>query len=156
MFAALTLPFVAMFVIVAIGALIKMRRAKERPVSRTTAVARGLRIAGIAILAAGLTASAFCYRLAATEGDDGAIGYDVEGGTAYAVRPEESKRYQRQMEEIGGKANLLATEIADYWRGKKLAYMLAALSLGGSLVCFVLAHLEARLPPLDGEPPPGP
>ncbi|MGA2081589.1 MAG: hypothetical protein ABSH53_13405 [Holophaga sp.] len=45
----------------------------------------------------------------------------------------ESKAYRRQMEMVGGQANLLASDLAEgfqsLWRGKSLAFTLAFLTL---------------------------
>jgi hypothetical protein len=48
-------------------------------------------------------------------------------------RPEDSKRYLRQMETYGGTANVLASEarewIAGLWQGRALAFTIATLSV---------------------------
>lgn len=50
-----------------------------------------------------------------------------------AYDPMESKGYLRQMEAIGGKANLLAAECIQWfdalWHGRNLAYTIAAMSV---------------------------
>jgi len=72
-------------------------------------------------------------------------------GLVYATRlPDDedvefvSKREILQMERIGGKANVLASELRqlffELWHGQKLAFTLAYLSVGGSGACFLLAR----------------
>ncbi len=88
-----------------------------------------LRMVGAVILAAGLPAAALLAFTAAPV-DDGAAA--------------ESKRYEYEMELVGGKANLFAAEvngwIAGLWHGRGLAHMLACVSLAGAFTCFFLAH----------------
>jgi hypothetical protein len=54
-------------------------------------------------------------------------------GGEYDLHPEDSKAYLREMEVIGGKANLLAAEFghwfAGLWQGRTLALTLAVLTL---------------------------
>ena len=48
-------------------------------------------------------------------------------------RPEDSKQYLRQMQVYGGTANVLATELREWfeglWHGRKLAYTVACLTM---------------------------
>ncbi len=95
-----------------------------------------LRLAGVAILVLGLLAAVIIDAKAPPR-DEG----------AYA----ESRRYEYEMEQIGGKSNLMAAEIREWfaglWHGRGLARMLACVSVGGSLGCFFLAHrLNPRIP----------
>lgn len=96
------------------------------------------------ILVIGLCAAAAVYL---TAGDDanGAVRYEVIDGVAYPVAPEDSKAYQRELERFGGKANVLAVELtrwfAGLWRGKALAYTLAAVSVAVSLALYVWARI---------------
>jgi hypothetical protein len=88
-----------------------------------------LRLVGVGILVVGLLA-ATAVDLMARSGAGG-VGADT-------------KNYEYQMEFIGGKSNLLASEITDWfsglWHGRKLAQTLAFLSVVGSLACFFVAH----------------
>jgi hypothetical protein len=97
-----------------------------------------LRQIGFVVLVAGLLAAVLVYSMAAPAD---------EASTA------DSKRNEYQMELIGGKSNLLATEIREWfaslWHGRRLAHTLAFLSVGGSLACFFLAHRLNYLPPPD-------
>lgn len=77
-----------------------------------------IRAATAAILAIGLGSAAVIYRLAASAA---AAGIDLES--------EDSKKYLRDLEVIGGKANVIASEIR-HWlieccQGKSLAYTVA-------------------------------
>jgi hypothetical protein len=98
-----------------------------------------LRVAGAVILFAGLAAAALVYRSAVTD-------YD----SAYVRMLNNTKKNEYDMELIGGKANILASELRDWfgslWRGKGLARTLAVLSIGGSLACFFVAHRLNHLP----------
>ena len=57
-------------------------------------------------------------------------------------RPEDSKRYLRQMEVYGGKANVLGSELrewfGDLWHGRRLALTVLCLSVLVAMVAFVL------------------
>ncbi len=66
-------------------------------------------------------------------------------------RPEDSKRYLREMEVYGGKANLMAGEIREWldglWHGRRLGVTVAALSL---LAAGAFLFAFTPLPPADG------
>ena len=106
-----------------------------------------LRLAGAVILLVGLPAAALVYRSAVTD-------YD----SAYVKMLNNTKKNEYDMELIGGKANILASELRDWfgsqWHGKTLARTLTVLSVGGSLACFFVAHRLNYLPP--GHKPDGP
>ncbi len=88
-----------------------------------------LRLIGVVILVAGLFA---------------AVLVDLTAKPDDASANADSKRYEGQMEYIGGKSNVLATEIRDWigslWHGRRLSQTLAVLSIGGAGACFFLAH----------------
>ena len=92
-----------------------------------------LRLAGAAILIVGLAAAALVYRSAVAD-------YD----SAYVKILNNTKKNEYDMELIGGKANILASELREWfaglWHGKGLAHTLTFLSVGGSLACFFVAH----------------
>ena len=56
-------------------------------------------------------------------------------------RPEDSKRYVRQMEVYGGRANVLASELRDWfgtlWHGRRLAFSVLCVSVLLAAVTFV-------------------
>jgi hypothetical protein len=97
-----------------------------------------------AIAGAGLSASALIYRFAA-----------ADQPLPYALDPNNSKRYLREMEVIGGKANLMAYDFnqwfASLWRGRTLAFSVAwiTLFLAGSF--WFLATRQPRQPPQPPE-----
>ena len=82
-----------------------------------------------AVLLAGLAAAPVIFLTAAPTDD------------RLDERPEDSKQYLRQMEVYGGTANVLASEIREWfyglWRGRTLAFTVAGLSLLLALVVFV-------------------
>jgi hypothetical protein len=54
-------------------------------------------------------------------------------GNPLGYEPEDTKQYLREMEVYGGKANLIAEDIREgftsLWRGKRLAYTVAVITL---------------------------
>ena len=120
------------------------------PVPRPPRLARlqtGLSLAGYAILVAGLAGSAWAYRRSTNAASDASR--DLLAGM------QDTKSFQLNMEEQGGKANLLSYEIGQWftglWQGRNLAYTLAGLAVGLALMCFVIAYVLPDLPPI---PPP--
>jgi len=105
-----------------------------------------LRRAGIGILVGGILAAAVIYRRAPASEDW--ADYLVDSGTMLSGN---YKQYQNQMKQIGGQSNVIAADFstwfASLWQGRRLAYTVAVLSLGGSLTCFLLAHLLGFPPP---------
>ena len=89
-----------------------------------------LRVAGLLMLFVGLLLAGLFY--ATRLPDDGE---DVEFVTRQEIL---------QMERIGGKANVLASEMRQWfvglWQGQQLAFTLGYLSVGGCGVCFGLAQ----------------
>jgi hypothetical protein len=79
---------------------------------------RGLRFVAGAILVVGLASAILIYLSAAPPAND-ALGYD----------PMQSKKYLHDLELYGGKANVLAVQIMDWfeslWHGTRLAYTVA-------------------------------
>jgi hypothetical protein len=110
---------------------------------------RRYHLLGAGILLAGLLAATAVYLRTTPEGD-GEVGAD---GTVYSLKLEDSKRSERQIEQISGKPGVLAAEFMDgfegLWQGRNLAYTLAVLSVGGSLTCLFLAHFQILGPPAD-------
>src|SRR4030095_4958018 len=76
---------------------------------------RRLQMIAVATLIVGLTAALGIYLFAGRSTDD-MIAYEIE----------HSKQYQRMLELYGGKANVLAVELTQWfdtlWRGTRLAY----------------------------------
>jgi hypothetical protein len=79
---------------------------------------RRLRFVGAVILVVGLASAIWIYLAAAPA-----------TGDAFGYNPEESKQYLRTMELYGGKANVLAAELRQWfeglWHGRRLAYTVA-------------------------------
>lgn len=89
--------------------------------------------AGVVILVAGLAAAVLAYRAAVPDAD-----------SVLVARLNNTKSYEYQMEVVGGRANILATELKEWflglWHGKPLAHTLAFLSVASALACFFVAH----------------
>jgi hypothetical protein len=159
MSAGLFLPLVVVAVAGMIALLLKSGGAGKLPESEVI-LQRRLHLTGIVLLAAGLPAAGLVYLKApASRNDGGAIGYMVDGGGSYAVKPSDSKGYNYQMEILEGKEGVMLAEDMDWfhglWHGRRLASTLAVLSVGGSLACFLLARLLLAFPPLPASPPTG-
>ena len=113
-----------------------------------------LYLIGACILVAGLAGSAVIYLNASADRAD-VIGYEFAGGQAYVVHAQDSKAYRHDLERFGGKAAIFADDLnrwfASLWTGKRLAYLVAAVSIGGALVCFRAARSSSRV---QNRPPP--
>jgi len=81
-------------------------------------------------------------------------------GDAVIVSAYDTKKYQDQLERYGGKANILATEMQEWfvglWHGRHLAYTLAVLTFAVALACFYVALFLPDLPPFGEDPDRGP
>jgi len=113
----------------------------ERP--RLTRAQVWLYVAGYAVLAGGTAASAWAYRRAAKLDADNPL---VPGLN-------DTKKSQYQLELYGGKANVLATDIQQWftglWHGRHLAYTLAVLTFAAAIACFFIAFFLPDFPPPD-------
>jgi hypothetical protein len=83
---------------------------------------RRLQIIAVAILIVGLATAIGIYVSAARSTDD-MVAYEIE----------HSKQYQRTLELYGGKANVIAVELTQWfdslWHGTRLAYTVACATL---------------------------
>jgi len=108
---------------------------------------RRLRASALAILAIGLACALLVY-LVADEAPPDAVGYVMVEGTAYPIAPNQSKRYNRDLERIGGKSAVIFDELDRWfsarWRGKELAVTLAWLSAIAALALFLFARWLPR------------
>lgn len=99
------------------------------------------RIAAV-VLAAGLCAAAAIFVLAPSEAPAGRPG-------PYVASVDNSKRYQLELERIGGRSAVVAAQFNEWfdslWHGRRLAGSVAVLSAAAALLIF----LAAKLPPLD-------
>ena len=101
------------------------------------------------ILLVGLVSAMLIYRTAENN-VSGVIGYEEEGGSVYPIMPGETKKYLRDMELYGGKANVIADELrrgfVGLWHGKSLAFTVACISILISFgVFYVATHLPSSL-----------
>jgi hypothetical protein len=98
----------------------------------------GLHIINAIILLVGLSGAFLIYRTA-EDVPNSILSYEQGDGVVYPVMPEDSKKYLRDMELYGGKANVLMDEFRRWfvglWQGKSLAFTIAGItifiSLGG-------------------------
>lgn len=96
-----------------------------------------------AVLLVGLISSVLIYQKADRD-ERATLGYEAADGSVYPIMPEDSKMYLRDMEQFGGKANVLADEIRRWfvglWHGKSLAFTVACISIVLSLAGFYAAN----------------
>ncbi len=96
-----------------------------------------LRFGTIAILVVGFAAAIVIY-VTAQPPPANPLGYE----------PEDSKKYVRDMEMYGGKSNLLAYEVREWfdslWHGKRLAFTVAAVTV---IAAGAFAFFAVPLPP---------
>ncbi len=103
---------------------------------------RRVALRALALLIVGLGISALVY-VNEPAPDDDPFGYDLQNQKAYLL----------QMEKIGGKANVMATQFQEWftglWQGQQLAYTLAVLSATVAFLYWFIAlhHVPAPSPP---------
>jgi uncharacterized protein YjeT (DUF2065 family) len=140
---ALLAPFLLVLVIgLARFMIASLKRAKDAT-GELAARQRRLRTIGVFVLLAGLVAAVLIYTNAPPPEDD----------LLNAVALGNSKATEYELERIGGLGNVYSAEFTHWleslWHGRRLAFTVATLSLGGWLVCFVLAHpLVVNSPPI--------
>ncbi len=108
-----------------------------------------LNLISAVILLGGLGSAILIYQTAENT-SYGALGYEGGSGSVYPIMPDDSKKYQRDLELYGGKANLLMDQLrrgfAGLWHGKSLAFTVACLSILISFGVFYAAnHLPSRV-----------
>jgi hypothetical protein len=98
------------------------------------------------IMLIGLGGAILIYQTAGNDSDS-VLGYEIIGGFAYPIRPEDSRTYRRDLELYGGKAALVADDFSRWfvglWHGKSLSFMVAGISIFISIGIFFAAN---RLP----------
>jgi hypothetical protein len=112
-----------------------------------------LYLCSLAILIVGLCGATAIYFLTDDLPDHG-DGYVIVDGQKYPAGVYQSKRYQRELERYGGKANVIFAELdrwlASLWHGKRLGITLAWISVVASLGLFLAARfLYPEQPPPD-------
>jgi hypothetical protein len=105
----------------------------------TTPETRRLRLGTIAILVIGFGCSIWIY-LTAQPPPGNPLGYE----------PEDTKKYVRDMEVYGGKANLLAGELRQWfdslWHGRRLALTVAVITvIAAGVFVFVTVPLPSEV-----------
>ena len=117
------------------------RKARQR----LTRTQNWLYVLGYVVLAVGSVGSVWVYRRASRD----AAGDTIIPGVY------DTKKYQDQLERYGGKANILATEIQEWflglWHSRHLAYTLAVLAFLTACSCFYIALFLPDLPPFDDD-----
>jgi len=114
-------------------------------IRKYSAIQIRLYLIGLVILFAGLICATWIY-LADTDeiSDSNILGYEIVAGHAYPITTAESKRYQSEEERMGGKFAPLADEITQWFsslfHGKRLAYLIAILSIGASVFLYWIAQ----------------
>jgi len=72
------------------------------------------------------------------------LGYQQGNGSVYPVNPDDSKKYLRDMELYGGKANVLMDELRRWfvglWHGESLAFMVGGITVFISIGFFYAAN----------------
>jgi hypothetical protein len=103
----------------------------------TTARLARIRQITLGMLAAGLSAATAIFLLATSSGSH-PLGFE----------PEDSKKFLREMEVIGGKINLLAAQITSawngLWQGRNLAFTVGTLTILLACAFWFLATRRAR------------
>jgi len=101
---------------------------------------------GAIIMLVGLGSAILIYQ-STGDNSDSVLGYEIIDGSAYPIRPEDSRMYRRDLELYGGKAAVLADDFSRWfvglWHGKSLAFMVAGISIFISFGIFFAAN---RLP----------
>ena len=96
-----------------------------------------------AIFVVGLCSASAVYFLNEDQPDAG-DGYVIVDGKTYPAGVYQSKRYVRDLERFGGKANVIFDEIdrwfASLWQGKALGVTIGWISAAVSLTLFLFAR----------------
>lgn len=110
---------------------------------KTLNLKKRLNMIAAAILLMGL-GSAMTIYLTANDASESGYGFEIVNGTVYSTDPEHSKKYIRNLELYGGKANVMADEFGRWfdglWQGKSLATTVAWLTVMISFGIFLFAN----------------
>lgn len=115
---------------------------------KQTKLKAGLYIITYIILLAGLGTAVLIYLNTENESEEN-YGYEL-------LAPGNSKRYIHDLELYGGKANVLADKLTNWfnglWHGRALAFTVACIAIFISfLLFFVARHLPSGLNPVSRE-----
>ncbi|HWR59113.1 MAG TPA: hypothetical protein VN328_09520 [Thermodesulfovibrionales bacterium] len=110
---------------------------------KSTNLKKRLYLIAVIILLVGMGGSVLIY-MRAEDYSSNVLGYEMAGGYAYPIRPEDSKIYRHDLELYGGKAGVLADDFRRWfkglWHGKSFAYTVACISAIISLGVFFIAR----------------
>lgn len=106
-----------------------------------------LELVGLFILVIGLGVAVYIDQTAVDEPYP-VLGYEVNSESTQPIRPDDSKRYLRDLEQYNGKAGVLLFELRNWfaglWRGKTLARTLFCLTVATT---FAILYYARHLPP---------
>jgi hypothetical protein len=101
---------------------------------------------GAIILVVGFGSAVLIYQTAGNDSDS-VLGYEIIDGSAYPIRPEDSRMYRRDLGLYGGTAALVVDDFSRWfvglWHGKSLAFSVAGISIFIFLIFLFAAN---RLP----------
>ncbi|MGA2548533.1 MAG: hypothetical protein ABSF50_00165 [Burkholderiaceae bacterium] len=110
-------------------------------------VGERLRLASMIVLAIGVCAAALVY-LTREPTDANILGYQIINGVSYPVTTSDDRRYQFEVERMGGKMGLLIAQFNDWftglWHGRTLAYTLGVITVAVVLLLRVIAREVIR------------
>jgi hypothetical protein len=108
-----------------------------------------LRVLAGSILVLGLCAAVWIYKVAEQEAR-AALSNEEDASSLYLRHPEYTKKYVRELELYGGKANVLADRfarwVASLGEGKNLAFLVAGVSIALALLCLAGAKSASSRP----------
>ena len=111
-----------------------------------THLRESLILIGAIIMLLGLGSASVIYQSAGDDSDS-VLGYEIINGSAYPIKPENSRTYKRDLGLYGGTAALVVDDFSRWfvglWHGKSLAFTIAGISIFISFVFFFAAN---RLP----------
>ena len=109
----------------------------------TVSMPTRLYLIGAIVLLLGLTSATWIY-VSNEDAPANMLGYEIVGGKAYLVAPENSKVYIHDLKLMGGNSVVLADEFSRWfvslWHGKSLALTVACLTIFISLGFFFFAR----------------
>ena len=101
---------------------------------------------GAIVILVGLGSAVLIYHTAGNDSNS-VLGYEIIDGSAYPIRPEDSRIYRRDLGLYGGTAALVVDDFSSWfvglWHGKELAFTVAGISI---FISFVFFFAASRLP----------